>query len=242
MLKITIPKVFLIIVISAFCLHLSGVAAERECWDCEGGGPTVSGNYTYPPFQYDPDNPDEIDRNNSIPICVIGGIPPYTWQVSGNGFSLSEGATKGLTNTLIANDTACGTATITVTDTYGVPVTGYVRCTTGQWSPAWPGVSVDSKEKGDYCTNPNCKTSTGSYTKYGAVGKYYYRYYSSRSSSYWHCQPGCEPICSECGPDGDGKTGVCHMTLSDGNLTLEITDGICGFCYATLYRQEWVCP
>ena len=138
MLKVTIPKIVLMIVISVFCLHLSGVAAERECWDFEDGGPTFSGNYTYPPgwfpaFQYDPNNPDEIDRNSSVTIRVIGGFPPYTWQVSGNGFSLSEGQTQGQTNTLNANDTACGTATITVTDNYGVLVTGYVRCTTGQW-------------------------------------------------------------------------------------------------------------
>lgn len=132
MLKITIPKVFLIILISAFSLYLSGVAAERECWDREGGGPTFSGNYTYPPFQYDPNNPDEIDRNNSIPIRVIGGFPPYTQQVSGTGFSIPS-STTGRTNTLSADDTDSGAATIAVTDKYGAGCTGYVRCPTGSW-------------------------------------------------------------------------------------------------------------
>jgi RHS repeat-associated protein len=40
-------------------------------------------------FYWNPDNPQEIDRNSSVEISVIGGFPPYTWNVSGNGFSLS---------------------------------------------------------------------------------------------------------------------------------------------------------
>jgi len=246
MLKLTIPKIVLIILTSVFCLHLSGLTVADECWDGEGGGQNFTGNHNYPSgwfpeFQYDPNNPEEIDRNSSVEISVIGGFPPYTWEVSGTGFSVLSSTTYRM-NTLSADNTACGSATITVTDKYGDICTGFVRCTTGQWSPAWPGVSVDSKEKGDYCTNSNCKVSTGGYNEYGTVGKYYYRYDSSSSSSYWHCQPNCEPICSECGPDGNDNTGVCHMTLSGGGLTLEITDGICGFCSAILYRQEWVCP
>jgi len=138
MLKVKKPKIGLMILASIFCLFLSGVAAEKECWDREGGGPTFTGNHNYPSdwfpaFQYDPNNPDVIDRNSSVKISVIGGIPSYTWQVSGTGFILSEGATKGLTNTLIANDTACGSATITVTDKRGTSCTGYIRCTEGKW-------------------------------------------------------------------------------------------------------------
>jgi len=139
MLKVKIPKIGLMILTSVFCLFLSGVAAEKECWDSLGGGPTFTGNHTYTPdwypeFQYDPNNPDEIDRNSSVGISVIGGFPPYTWQVSGNGFSLSLNETEGLSNALYANDTACGTATIEVTDKYGTHVTGYVRCSEGEWS------------------------------------------------------------------------------------------------------------
>jgi hypothetical protein len=126
------------ILTSVFCLHLSGLTVADDCWDREGGGPTFTGNHTYPSgwfpeFQYDPNNPDEIDRNSSVAISVIGGTPPYTWHVSGNGFSLLQGQTTGLSNTLIADSTTCGAATIEVIDNYGVPVTGCVRCTTGQW-------------------------------------------------------------------------------------------------------------
>jgi len=138
MLKVKISKIGLMILTSVFCLFLSGVAAEKECWDSLGGGPTFTGNHNYPSgwfpeFQYDPNNPDEIDRNSSVGISVIGGFPPYTWEVSGNGFILSLDETEDPSNALYADDSACGTATIEVIDNYGVPVTGYVRCTTGGW-------------------------------------------------------------------------------------------------------------
>lgn len=138
MLKVTIPKIILIILISAFSLHLSGITVAEECWKSKGGGPTFPGNCAYTPdwyteFQYDPNNPDEIDRNSSVEISVIGGTSPYTWQVGGTGFSLSEGTTEGLINTLIANDTACGTATISVTDSCGYSCSGEVRGADGHW-------------------------------------------------------------------------------------------------------------
>ena len=138
MLKVKIPKIGLMILTSVFCLFLSGVAAEKECWDSLGGGPTFTGNHTYTPdwypeFQYDPDNPDEIDRNSSVEIKVIGGFPPYSWSVSGNGVILSLNETEVPSNALYADNTACGTATITVIDKCGDSCTGYVRCTTGSW-------------------------------------------------------------------------------------------------------------
>jgi hypothetical protein len=129
-----------------FCLHLTGLTVADECWNREGGGQTVTGNYNYfsgwfPAFQYDPNNPEEIDRSSSEAISVIGGISPYTWSVSGNGFNLSQSQTTGLSNTLNADGTACGAATITVTDACGDTATGYVRCTKGS---AWVQQCTDS--------------------------------------------------------------------------------------------------
>ena len=137
MLNVKIPKIVLMILTSVFCLYLTGLTVADECWNGEGGGPTFTGNHNYPSgwfpeFQYDPNNPDEIDRNNSVALKVIGGTQPYTWSVSGNGFSLPN-STTARTNTLSADDTACGTATITITDNCGDTCTGYVRGTTGQW-------------------------------------------------------------------------------------------------------------
>lgn len=78
-------------------------------------------------------NADTIAREASEIITVIGGCPPYIWAVSGTGFTMTDATTTGLTNTLNADATACGTATITITDDCGTSLTEYVRCTTGQW-------------------------------------------------------------------------------------------------------------
>jgi len=227
------------ILTSVFCLHLSGLTVAEDCWDREGGSPTVTGNHTYTPewypaFQYDPNNPDEIDRNSSVEISVIGGFPSYTWQVSGNGFSIPS-STTGRTNNLSADDTACGAATITVTDKYGDNCTGYVRCTTGSWSDF---VQVAITVKGDVCPdNPNCKSSSGSYDYVcdGISNKYQYRKYSVHSSSGMHC-PG-----ELCGGDPT-RSGACELTVSYENCSYTQTDGSCGCCYVKLYRREWECP
>lgn len=79
-------------------------------------------------------NPETIVRSTSVGISVAGGLGPYTWSVSGTGFTLGSGVTETGANTLIADGTACGSADITVIDKCGLPVTGYVRCTTGTWT------------------------------------------------------------------------------------------------------------
>lgn len=69
--------------------------------------------------------------------------PPYTWVlVSGNGFSLEDTTTAVGANTLIADASACGSATIRVTDNCLNSATGFVRSTIGVWAPAGSGVCV----------------------------------------------------------------------------------------------------
>ncbi|MCK4240823.1 MAG: hypothetical protein KAX30_04310 [Candidatus Atribacteria bacterium] len=85
-------------------------------------------------FYYDdPNSDDTVDRDGIATIVVIGGCPPFTWSVAGTGFSIPS-STTGRTNTLSADDTACGLAAITVTDKCGDTCTGDVKCTTGQWA------------------------------------------------------------------------------------------------------------
>jgi len=135
-----------------FCLHSIDSSLAGDCGEKgDGAGTsTVSGNYVYPPgyvctedpdLEYDSVNSHEtINRNGSAVLFVIGNNAPYTWSVSGTGFSLeSEGEPIGPTNTLYADGTACGAATITVIGCSGPPVKGYVRCTTGQWGP-WQNI------------------------------------------------------------------------------------------------------
>ena len=74
-----------------------------------------------------------IASNDSCTVAVQNGLGPYNWSVSGTGFTMGSAQTSGVSNTLLADDTACGPATISVTDECGVTATGYVRCTAGQW-------------------------------------------------------------------------------------------------------------
>jgi len=76
---------------------------------------------------------EEIVRETSETVYVMANNTPLTWSVSGTGFSLEHEETEGLGNVLHADETACGSATITVTGCDGQQATGYVRCTTGQW-------------------------------------------------------------------------------------------------------------
>jgi RHS repeat-associated protein len=190
--------------------------------------PTIPEEYTplpVPELQFDPSNPDEVDRSVSTPINVIGGCPPYTWSVSGNGFTLEKNeAPTGPTNTLYADDTACGTATIIVTGCDGPPVTGYVRCTTGTWSAKTYtcGGNYGNQDFG------RCIVTIGKYRYEDWVGCV-------------HCSG---PICSmlfdrydDClyaNPDGDyGCTISCGSTYCSGG---------CGIACTSNRRQEWICP
>jgi len=79
---------------------------------------------------------DTVVREESANIGITGTNTPFSWSVSGTGFSLEYSTTEGLGNTLYADASACGKATITVTGCDDVSVTGYVACTTGVWSSA----------------------------------------------------------------------------------------------------------
>ena len=75
---------------------------------------------------------ETVARNGIAGVYVQDGLGPYTWSVAGTGFSIPA-TTAGVQNVLSADNTACGTATITVTDYCGDSTTGYVRCDTGNW-------------------------------------------------------------------------------------------------------------
>ena len=108
---------------------------------------------------YSATSDDTIVREGTAAIAITDSLgtkgSPYAWSVSGTGFTLDNPTTTGLTNTLNASSTACGTATVTVTGCGSTSVTGYVRCTTGKW------VSKSSCDhRGGDCPNWNCLTTT----------------------------------------------------------------------------------
>lgn len=104
-------------------------------------------------FAYDTGNAATIAADSSIYITVDYGCPPFGWAVAGTGFTFGQANTDGRVNRLDASASACGAASITVTDKCGNPVTGYVRCTTGQW--------VQKTEYDNICVLSGTGTSTG---------------------------------------------------------------------------------
>lgn len=96
-------------------------------------------------FEYDWTNSAQTAaRNANVDVFVTGGTPPYTWYVSGTGFSLQNIETYSATNTVYTDGTACGSGVITVEDVCGVQVEGGVRCTdlSGEWVVIYPGNTV----------------------------------------------------------------------------------------------------
>jgi hypothetical protein len=94
----------------------------------------VTINYNYAISFIYPDPETEIGQNDSLVINVSANGTPLTWAASGTGFSLEHAETAGTGNVLHSDETACGSATITITDCDGNVAAGYVRCTTGNWT------------------------------------------------------------------------------------------------------------
>lgn len=98
--------------------------------------------------------PETINPGESLPLPFPGGRPPFNWQVSGPGFSLAQESTIN-GNVLYADDTACGTASILITDACGITAEKGVRSTDGIW------VFVENREF------PNCPGGDGVYIGLG---------------------------------------------------------------------------
>ena len=90
-----------------------------------------------------------IGQNSSAIVAVLGGLPPFRWAVDGTGFSFDDTKTSSRSNLVKTSASACGTGMITVTDGCGDQVTGYIRCTEGEW------LDLDS------CSCPIYAASTG---------------------------------------------------------------------------------
>jgi len=95
----------------------------------------------------------------------LGTGGPYTWSVSGTGFTLNSTQTEGLSNTLNADGGSCGSATIKVTGCAETVVTGYVRSTEGSWG-AWQEVCVDCASADNF----PCTIIEGNIRYYTGVG------------------------------------------------------------------------
>jgi len=137
----------LLVLLFIVTLKLNGMAlAQGGCV----GVPTITGNpefqVDWSTFQWHPDNLEVVEQNESITVSVLNGKPSFTWQISGNDFwfdpiyTVTSIQNGGSSATIYAGPNACGSATITVTDTNNEIVTGSVRNTSGYWA-----------FKGNYC-------------------------------------------------------------------------------------------
>jgi len=90
--------------------------------------------YWCDPFTWPDTNPIGISQSQTKDIVIEGGVPPFTWQISGSGFTLDRYQTTDMTNKIIASGSACGPATITVTDSCFNQLIEYVLCDVGRWS------------------------------------------------------------------------------------------------------------
>ncbi len=157
----TIPKTSFLLLIFIFCLLLN-THTSANLDDCPV--PTMQGEVKWF-FEWDPSNPDTIDRQTQVAVSVTGGIAPYDWSVSGSGFSLAESQTQGLSNILYADDTACGSAFITVADAQGA-VDGSVRVPD---HGRWVTICYGSQDCWQLCGEPTTSWYTVSYYRWEAV-------------------------------------------------------------------------
>ncbi len=131
----------------------------------------------------DANSANDLARNSFRVLTIIeesGAGGPYTWSVSGSGFSLENTNPTGTSNTLYTDGTACGTATITVTGCNGTTeITGYVRCATGRWvitgsitscpfSCTPPATCISNQYK-CYCPNTGTVSPTNGHVSWGPV-------------------------------------------------------------------------
>ena len=134
-------------------------AIEVDLPDCRCGS-------SYVTMEWDSDESiSAIGQSDSGTVAVKYGEGPYSWTISGTDFTLDHASTEGKTNTLIAGASACGTATITVTDACDIVVEEVVLCTAGEWSEiaeagdadcvGWTGVWITSGKYRYYGRFPN---------------------------------------------------------------------------------------
>lgn len=137
---------FFILLTTALSIFLSinSTADDGQCKDCDDiAGETIPGNAKnckIRPLKFTGDILDEIECGTPVTITIVDGSSPFTWEVSGNGYTLTEinerqyslscntGCTCGN-----ENGQAGAVATVTVTDDCGETDSIVIRNTSGRW-------------------------------------------------------------------------------------------------------------
>ena len=90
--KLSIFILITIVVGSIFYVSTGIKITAKECNDCTPI-PTPPGDANYckmHPLKLASDIPDKITCGTPVIIKIVDGIGPFTWQVTGNGFTLTE--------------------------------------------------------------------------------------------------------------------------------------------------------
>jgi hypothetical protein len=265
MLKGKINRIYLLILMIAFCLNLSFPAhAEEDCGDAIRI-PTNPGNADYSNMEtlrFDPNNDDEITCGTPITLSVIGGLPPLDCQVSGNGYSLEETEDERTYNLSCTGDTwgedYAAVATVTVTDSCDPEeneITTQIRNSGGEWSNL-SGGGDDSVHNPNACggsTNNSCAGCTCTYRGpcegytcsrcmvRMTQGRYKWCISVSGAQSSGGCS--CDPPPDWAWEDGAtepqppcGCAGACYYSYE------ELQDHSACIPYLKYYVCEWSCP
>jgi len=196
-------------------------------------------------FAYDANNPETIARSAGAEILVTGGCGPFTWAVSGTGFSFTSATTDVRSNTLNADATACGTATLTITDDCGTVLTEYVRCTTGQWvdtgNNACTVTGVGTQITGSFPTCSPCEYEIISGNKKVVATIYGPRSGDDYCRDYLEsCEAG---DAYECASSGQDNCEACGASPVDMCTCYEDYAGSSDYCWCSGGKTDytWVC-
>jgi len=188
--------------------------------------------------------PDTIAPGSKEAVAVSGKSPPFSWSVSGAGFSLGdpkEPDPHSRIKILEAEPEACGPATIKVTDKYENFIEAEVRCTNGTWGDPTGGCILPGKGstrgsgyliKGKYKQTQRTKNISGWYFSWGECSG---KNGDSGCATNPDCDPafGCEPCLK---PDY-------IPCINAGYARTECPPSCRAWstCNTELYYQEWIC-
>lgn len=122
--------------ISIICFH-NIVSAAEECSDYPDQFPFSCIDISLITLDYE-NSATEINNNSSGTLSITGGSGHYTWMISGENFSFNPNTeqkrldTSAQTVDIHANDKACGSIEVTISDGCSTAV-GYVRSKNGRW-------------------------------------------------------------------------------------------------------------
>lgn len=168
------------------------------------------------PFVWDDATSAEtVSQSGSVVVAVLGGKGPFTWSISGGtGITLGKSETSSRYNTVHATASACGAATITVTDSCDEATAGDVRVAqNSSWQEITPYQCVVS---GNYTSYTAPEPEQDSYGRWELIQGKYKCVDGLRHNGAWgsgcHTDPADNQTCSKNNCDGKALNSPCDTT------------------------------